>query len=402
MFSLERFTMLDLSRFLPGPFASHVLADLGMNVIKVEETRPRYGMGRDGLTPPDLTPEEDAHYAAYNSLARNKKSVAIDLLDPALRPRSQEVFYKLVAQADVILEGYRPGAAAWMGIDYETVKQYQPSIIYCSMSGFGQDGPYADRPAHGGQFEAISGVTRQAPNQPPERYPVPLGDVSGALYAAVSIAAALMHREHTGQGSLIDVSLAASAMSLLVMDAAQVIRPDPPRSSTPGAGHGNRFLQCKDGRWISIGNSETVYWQNFCNVVGRPDWIPLLSRVDGVATQMVADMTEIFLTKSRDEWLKILTEGETCVAPVNDIAAALEDPQMKHVGMVMEMLHPTEGVVRQLGFPVRVSGESVQKGFAPTLGRDTRETLRGIGYSEDELVELEQAGIVRSSELAPG
>ena len=163
MLTLEQYTMLDLSRFFPGPFASHVLADMGMNVIKVEELQPRYGMGRDGLTPPDPTPEEEERSAAYNALARNKKSVALDLVNPALRPRSQEVFYDLVSTADVVLEGYRPGAARWMGVEHPSVQRHNPSVVYCSLSGFGQDGPYATRPAHGNQFEAVSGhaaVTR--------------------------------------------------------------------------------------------------------------------------------------------------------------------------------------------------------------------------------------------------
>jgi alpha-methylacyl-CoA racemase len=396
LFSLERYTVLDLSRFFPGPFASHVLADMGMNVIKVEESQPRYGMGRDGLTPPDPSPAEDERSAAYNALARNKRSIAMDLLDPVLRGRVQEVFYKLVARADVLLEGYRPGAAAWMGFDYDTVRRHQPSIVYCSMSGFGQDGPYAMRPAHGGQFEAISGVMRQRPDQVPERYPVPLGDVSGALYAAVSIVSALGHRELTGEGAYIDVSLAASAMSLMVMDASRVVRPGPIRSSSPGVGYDVGFLQCKDGLWISTGNSETVFWSNFCLALGRPEWIPLQGHADAEAMRMSDEIHNLFLTKTRDEWLELLVGAETCVAPVNDIAAAIEDPQMKYTGMVVELDHPTEGSVTQLGFPVRVAGEDMNYEFAPVLGRDTRTILRDVGYSDSEIDALEQDGIVRS------
>ena len=137
MLSLERFKVLDLSRMLPGPFTTHILADLGMQVTRVEELEPRYGMGRDAMTPVDLKPEEEVRATAFNTLARNKRSIALNLLDPALRPASQEVFYSLAKQADVIVEGYRPGAVTWMGVDYETIKRHNPRIIYCSLTGFG-------------------------------------------------------------------------------------------------------------------------------------------------------------------------------------------------------------------------------------------------------------------------
>ena len=133
MLSLERYRMLDLSRFYPGPFTSHVLADLGMEVIKVEESEPRYGMPRDALSPIDPTPELEERYAAYNVLARHKNSIALNLVDPSKRPQCQDIFYRLAQRADVVLDGYRPGVLEWMGLDYETVKTYNPRIIYCSL-----------------------------------------------------------------------------------------------------------------------------------------------------------------------------------------------------------------------------------------------------------------------------
>jgi crotonobetainyl-CoA:carnitine CoA-transferase CaiB-like acyl-CoA transferase len=406
MLSLEKYTVLDLSRFLPGPFASHVLADLGMNVVKIEEIRPRYGMGRDGLTPPDPTPVEEVRSAAYNGLARNKRSVALDLLDPTLRPESQEVFYRLAADADVVIEGYRPAATRWMGVDYETVRRHNPHIVYCSLTGFGQDGPYAQRPAHGGQFEAISGVLATGSRRRPERYPVPLGDVSGALYSAIAIVSALLHRELTGEGRYIDVSLAASAMSLMVMGAAESQRPFEVRPAAPPIGRALAFLQCRDGKWISTGNSESTFWTNFCRVLGHPEWVRLQHDEGDAVDQMIADVRALFSTKDRDEWLTVLTEAETCVAPVNDIADALTDVQMQHLGMVLRMDHPHEGPIAQLGLPFRVSDERpLTPAFAPLLGEHTRVVLEKAGYSSEEIDDLERRGIVFSrpphDELVP-
>ena len=389
--------MLDLSRMLPGPFASHVLADLGMEVIKVEEPEPRYGMGRDPLTPPDPTPAEEVRWAAYNGVARNKKSIALNLMDPATRAQAQEIFFRLVRDADVVLDGYRPGALKWLGVDYETVKQHKSDIIYCSLTGFGQDGPYAQRPAHGGQFEALAGGMAVGPDGAPVRYPVPLGDMSGALYGAICIVSALLDREHGGGGVHIDVPLTATAMSLMVMQASAFQREAGSGEVRRGGGPSVGYLKCKDDKWLSTGNSETVFWENFCKVLGRPEWISLRRTQGPEMETMVRDVEAIFLTKTRDEWVDILVKADTCVAPVNNIEEALQDPQMRHLGMAWDLQHPTVGAVQQIGFPVRFSGESLPPAeFAPVLGQHTREVLRGAGYTDDVIQKLEAEGIVKS------
>ena len=398
MLSLNRYRMLDLSRMVPGPYTSHVLADLGMEVIKVEEPLPRYGMGRDGMTPGDLTPQEELRYAAFNGIARNKKSIALNLLDTAIRPKPQEVFYRLAKEADVVLEGYRPGALKWMGVDYETVKAHNPRIIYCSLTGFGQDGPYHKFPGHGTQFDALSGTILLDSEGNPIPHPVPLGDLSGALYATTSIVGALLHRELTGEGQHIDVPLSGTAMSLMVGAASQLARDgERQREGRRGERASLAYLKCKDGKLLTTSNSETIFWENFCKVLGRPDWIPLYRKQGPESDRMVREVQEMFLTKTRAEWLEILSKAETCVAPVNTIGEAMEDPQMRHLGMVWEMKHPVVGNVRQLGFPVRYSGEKVPPGnFAPFLGQHTREILDRAGYSADEIVGFEKSGVVKS------
>ena len=397
MLSLERYRMLDLSRTLPGTFASHVLADLGMDVIRIEETEPRYGMGRDPLSPANPTPELEEEWAAYNGLARSKRSLALDLLDPTKRPMAQEVFYRLVKQADVVVEGYRPGAVQWMGVDYETVKQHNPRIVYCSLSGYGQTGPYARRPAHGGQTDGLSGTIRFEDGRPIGN-PVPIGDISAALYATTCITSALLHREHTAEGQYIDIGLAQAGMSALVRAAANYAREgDPGQNQQPPQGPGFGFLLCKDGKWISTGNAETIFWENFCNVLGRPDWIPLRRTTGHERDQMAKDIREIFLTKTRDEWMRILVEAETCVGPVNNTADAFHDPQILHFGMVVEMEHPKFGTIQQMGFPARLSSGPVKpRSFAPLLGEHTEAVLEELGFEPAEIAELERTGIVKA------
>ena len=398
MLSLERYRMLDLSRMLPGPFTSHVLADMGMQVIRVEETEARYGMGRDAMTPGELTPEEEVRYAAHNVLARNKKSIALNLLDPSMRPLSQEIFYTLAKKADVIIEGYRPGAVTWMGVDYTTISRINPGIIYCSLTGFGQTGPYAKYPGHGTQFDALSGTILLDDDGEPIAHPVPLGDVSGALYATTSIVSALLHRELTGEGQYIDVPLSATAMSLMAQSASR--RFVTPRGERP-AGRERQpltFLRCKDGKWLTTSNAETIFWNNFCKALGRQDWVPLYRKRGPEADAMFREVEALFRTKTSTEWLESLANADTCIAPVNDIAEAMEDPQMRHVGMVWEMQHPTLGSVTQLGFPVRYSGRRVQPGtLAPMLGEHTHEVLMEAGYTPAQIAEFEGKRIVKSA-----
>lgn len=395
---LERYRMLDLSRFLPGPFTSHILADWGMDVLKVEETLPRYGMGRDSITPPDPTPEEDARYAAHNSLARNKRSIALNLLDPALRPASQEVFYRLVKDADVVLEGYRPGVAKWMGVDYETLRNHNPRIICCSISGYGQEGPYVKRPGHDGQFVAITGLMggRGGAGEP-RSTGVALADVSSGLWAANSILAALLERETSGAGQYIDVPMAGVVMTYGLTASTQL---KTSRYALQRTGPGLGILRCKDGQYISTGNADQLFWANFMRAVGREDLMNKRDVEGQEWEELVTDIHALFLTKPREEWLDILVPAETCVAPIHlSMEQAFNDPQIQAIGMAWNVEHPTEGAIRQMGSPVRFSRTPAQfRNFAPVWGQETRDVLTAAGYDSAAIADLQSRGIVR---LAP-
>ena len=393
---LEHYRMLDLSRFLPGPVASHILADLGMEVVKIEEPKARAGMSRDVMTPFDASPAEEEAAAVYNSIARNKKSVALDLMDVSKRPRSQEVFYALAKQADVVLEGYRPGTLKWMGIDYETVRAINPRIIYCAITGYGQTGPYVRRPGHDINFTSVGGSMAYSPEGKPVGYGISLADFSGGMYAAIGIQAALLHRERTGEGQYVDVPMAATSMSFNLAASGRYFREGKSTQPVIG-GPTERFVQCKDGKWLTTANSEATFWAKYCNALGYPEWIPLRQKPGPERDEMVREIHRVFLTKTRDEWLDILLKAETCVAPVNSMAESFEDPQMRHVGMVWEMEHPKQGKVRQMGFPVLLSeSPATLRTFAPMLGAHTRELLAEAGYAAAQIEALERDGVVRS------
>ena len=396
--ALGPYRMLDLSRFLPGPFASHILADMGMDVIKVEETETRYGMSRDVLSPVDGTAEDEQRYAAHNALARNKKSVALNLLNPDFRPRSQEVFYELAKGADVVLEGYRPGVLKWMGIDYETVRAYNPRIIYCSISGYGQDGPYMKYPGHDQQFSSVAGMlaAQIADGGEPWGHGISLADLTGSMYAAISILAALVERERTGEGQYLDVSMLGAVMSLGIANFSTFLRDGKLRMAARRGGI--TYLRCKDGKYVSTGNAETIFWENFCRALGHEEWIPLRRAQGDEYERMVSEIQRIFLTRTQTEWLTLLHDAETCIAPVHDIPAAFADPQVQHIGMGLELDHPSEGKIKQLGFPVRFSRTpGAFTSFAPILGQHTREVLLAAGLREAEIDELERGGIVKSA-----
>jgi alpha-methylacyl-CoA racemase len=397
---LNRFRVVDLTRNFPGPFASHLLADMGMDVIKVEEPYPRGGVGRDPLTPPEISLDEERQLAAYNALARNKRSLALDLMGTTDRARARDVLYRLVATSDVVIEAYRPGVAASIGADYETIGRHNASIIYCSMSAFGQEGPYEGRPAHGGQMESIAGVVTFASDGTPFRFPVPVADTAGAFYAVITILGALLQRQSNKRGAHLDVSMTASALSLLVM---QISQSQNPQAFSPGTVSSAtiQFLECGDGRWLSTGNVETYYWERFCQALGHPEWIGLREGPAEAIEAMASDVRRIFASRPRDYWLERLVAYGTCVAPVNRPIEAFEDPQMVHFGMRHE-LHAAPGLVAQLGFPVRIDGSDYLQDIrvAPVIGADTRSLLDELGYAQTEIDDLSRDGIVRITRTA--
>ncbi|MCX6021377.1 MAG: CaiB/BaiF CoA-transferase family protein [Chloroflexi bacterium] len=395
MMPLEGYRLLDLSRLQPGPSGSHVLADLGMDVIKIEEMEPRGGMGRDVLTPVIPTPETEVEYAAYNAYARNKKSIAINLQTP----EGKEVLYRLVRSADAFWEGYRPGVMARLGCDYETLSKINPRLVYVSLSGYGQDGPYAKMPGHDPNYCSVAGQLSIQGDEfgTPVGNGVPLADVAGGIHAAMGTMAAIMAREKTGRGQYIDITLTHSVMSFMVNTASNYFRAGIKKEL---GGETMGVVKCQDGKFLTLANAETHFWANFCKAIERPEFIALHRWTDANADQfdmMVKDVKATMMTKPRDVWFKILSDADTCVAPILEIDEVFEDPQNLHRGMLLEVDHPTMGKIKQIGPAIKFSDTPFSfRNFAPVLGEQTEELLREVGYSQQEIAALEQAGAVKA------
>ena len=393
MIALEGIRVLDLSRLAPGPLGSMILADMGAEVIKVEELEARGGFTSSMFVPPGLSPEEEEKYLARDILGRNKKSIALNLK----LPEGKEILFKLAATADVILEGYRPGVVDRLGIGYETISKINPRIVYCSLSGYGQDGPYRDIPGHDPNYSAIAGV--MACNADMEDSPMHTGvmvaDTSGGLFAVIGILCALIAREKTGRGQYIDVSSTDSALSFAAIPlGGYMILGD--RRKRRDMLLGVNAWQTKDGKYIASCPAETHFWERFCRALGLEELIQHHHATGKKYDEAVSAIRDKILTKTRDEWFEIMKEADTCVSPVLTFDEVLKDPQILHRNMIMELEHPTQGKVKQLGFAIKLSETPAQfRNFAPTLGQHTEEILQELGYNGKSVKKLRKAGAVK-------
>jgi len=381
---LQGVRVLDMSRRYPGAFIAMYLGDFGADVIKVD--RP----GQKLIPAPYA--DDSERFAAHFPLDRNKRSVLIDY--PGEEGR--KVFYRLVETADVVIEGFRPGAVKRWQADYETLSKVNPRLIYCSLSGYGQDGPYKNRPGHDQNFISIGGLLSLiGPRDSTPCLPSNLlGDMAGGgLNGVIGVLLALFARQHTGKGQYIDLSYMDGAISLLSYEATRYFYtgqiPERGTVHTTGAVPNVQVYRCKDGKYFTVACFEPAFWENFCRLIGREDLIPYRLAPLGKSEKVIAEIQQVFLTRSRDEWETFFKDKEVCVSPVNNIAEMVEDPQVRHRQMVLEIDHPRLGKIKQLGIPVKLSdtrGEIKRLGVLP--GTDTDDVLKGLGYSDQELQRL--------------
>ncbi|MCL5961332.1 MAG: CoA transferase [Chloroflexi bacterium] len=388
---LRGVTILDMAKRLPGAICTLLLADMGAEVIKIED--PREGDGFRGQPPP-LVRDESALFLAIN---RNKKSLKIDLK----KDEGKEVFFKLVKQADVVFESFKPGTMDRLGLSYEVLREHNPALIYCAISGYGQEGPYRDRPGHDINYIARGGVLALTGIEGKPVIPgVQVADLgAGSFMAALGIVSALYGRKQTGQGRFVDISLHDG----VVFWAMQHILESGITGGAPVRGDlflGGRWAcynvyETKDGKYVTVGSLEPKFWQNFCRALGREDFVPYQFKVGEKQAEMKAALRETFRTRTRDEWTAFFKDVDTCVEPMLEMPEILSDPHLLYRKTIFDFDHPTEGRIKQVASPISLSDDRAEvRTPPPAWGEHNREILGRLGYSGEEIERLEAHGVV--------
>nr|WP_294504383.1 CoA transferase [uncultured Rhodopila sp.] len=389
---LSGMTVLDLTRVLSGPFCTALLGDMGADVIKIEapegDSVRRSGTIRDGLS---------WYFAQFN---RNKRSVRLDLR----RPEAKAILARLIERSDVLVENFRPGVLARMGFDDARLHALRPSLVTCSINGFGSTGPYRDRPAFDFIAQAMSGFmsVNGGPDDPPMRSGLPISDLVAGLYAALSIAACVPRARATGQGQRAEVSLTNSLVSLLsyIASATFATGAAPPRSGNDHpitAPYG--LFPTRDGE-IALAPPDDTFFGRLADALDEPG----LKSDPLYATQMarVANRARInaivggkLAANTSAYWIETLNKAGVPCGPVNSVAAVFKDPQILEQEMVINVGHPGHGIVRMLGFPIKLSDTPCRvRRSAPDLGEHSDEVLAELGYSDGERAALRRNGVI--------
>jgi crotonobetainyl-CoA:carnitine CoA-transferase CaiB-like acyl-CoA transferase len=403
--ALEGKRILDLTHYPPGAFCTMILGDLGAEVVKVQglpEVTER------GIDPQMVLKGDEAEKkAAFDALNRNKKSIGLNLKTESGR----QVFNRLVKTGDVIVEGFRPGVVKRLGIDYESVKSINPSIIYCSLSGYGQDGPYSKLPGHDVNYISLAGALNLigTHDEPPIIPLNLLGDFAGAsLHGAIGILAALMARDKTGKGQHVDIAYLDGVIALLTWFATDYF------SNGIVRGRGETFLQgaypyygvykTMDGKYITIGCGEPWFWTNLCRALDKEEYIPYhsvlpdhhLYKPEGSKWEEISLwLKQIFLTRTADEWFEFLTKKDVPVGKVYTFDEVFRDPQVLHRQMVVEIDHPSLGKVKQVGIAIKLSETPGRvRSFSPRFGEHTEEILLELGYTLDDITKLKEEAAI--------
>ncbi|HKW38059.1 MAG TPA: CaiB/BaiF CoA-transferase family protein [Burkholderiales bacterium] len=403
---LSHVRVLDLSRVLAGPWAGQNLADLGAEVIKVE--RPGAGDDSRAFGPPwvkDRQGRDTKDSAYYTSANRGKKSITVNIS----RPEGQELVRDLAKISDVLIENYKFGDLARYGLSYGDLKKINPGLIYCSVTGFGQTGPYRERPGYDfmiqgmGGMMSVTGEPDEAPGGGPQRAGVPVADIITGMYASIAICAALAHREKTGAGQQLDLALLDSQIALLAYQNTNYFSTGkPPRRI--GNLHPNivpyQPFRTSDGSVILACGNDNLY-RKFCEAAGcleladDPRFASNGRRVENRA-ELTRLLQAIFSGKTTREWVELLEGAGVANGPINDVAQVFEEPQVKARGVKIELDHPVAGKLPLVASPMRFSGTPLEHKLAPpVLGQHTDEVLRGVlALSEEEIARLRSGGII--------
>ena len=398
MSPLAGIRVLDLSLQLPGPFCTMMMADHGADVVKVDEPAPRVRNPFAG--------EEWGQSPADRYLNRGKRSLTLNLKTE----EGKTIFRALAMHADVVVEGFRPGVARRLGVEYETLSAANPRLVYCSISGYGQTGPMRSVAGHDINYISFAGILGLCGREgsPPAIPPVQIGDLfGGALMALSGILMALHSRQVTGRGRWVDVSMTDGALSMLSIHAAAVL------AGIPSPERGNMILtgmfpcyetyRCACGGYMSVGPLEAWFWDDFLKAIGREDLAGLQYATGEEGARAKAELSRVFLGKTRDEWVTFFAGEDICVSPVLTLSEALSHPQARARGMVVEVESPFGGRDRQPGRPLKFRGPG--EGGAdlpeepprrpPRLGEHDEEILAELGYRDEQIASLRRKGVIR-------
>src|SRR5271157_731174 len=410
---LEGIRVIDLTKLLPGPFATMIIADLGAEVIKVEHPDPMKDMAR--VNPPFVIGEKTRVGGLFYQINRNKKSLTLDYT----KPEGRDIFLKLIATADVLVDSFKPGTMEHFNLGKDVLESVNENLIYCSVSGYGQDGPRANEPGHDMNYLSLAGLLAMSgkPDAPPQPFPIPFADYVGALYSAIGIIASLMNHEckngqcvRENQFTRVDASIFESAMSLL-----------PFYNCNPLTGHDDfkkgedvlsgwhpfyRLYECKDGKYLSLGAIEQKFWDNFLDTVGHPELKQeqfsgigyveeaLHLKPSKTAEEITMLFEAIFLEKDRDEWLSLLSSHDLCCAPVNDLTQAWTDEHVQARGLLVDVEDPRYGTRRHLGFPVKINQERLSILPAPDPGQDNATIYASLEIDAETLQRLKKKHLI--------
>lgn len=396
MKALEGVRVLDLTRALAGPFCTLMLGDYGADILKIE--LPGSGDDTRHWGPPFIG-DESAYFLSIN---RNKRSLTLNFKENQAR----DIFLQLAAQADVIVENFTPGVMARFGLGYTAVQVVNPRIIYCSISGFGQNGPYQSRPAYDQIMQGISGLMSITgePGGEPQKVGVAVTDIGAGMWAAFAVMTALYHRNQPGgQGQHIDISMLDAQVAWLTYQAGYYFAYDRPPQRL-GAAHPTlvpyQAFMGQDGKYLNVAVGSERLWERFCQGIKRPD---LQDRPEfannGVRVEnravLVPLLQQHFLTRPAEEWVADLQQFNVPAGPINDLADVFSDPQVLHREMLREMPHPTLGAVKQTGLPIKFGQTPGALDLPPPLlGEHNAPILRDLGYSDGEIADLAARGVI--------
>jgi crotonobetainyl-CoA:carnitine CoA-transferase CaiB-like acyl-CoA transferase len=389
--ALSGLKVLDLSRLLPGPFCSMLLADMGADVIKVEDPKEGDYIRR---WPPQIGKNSGFHVV----LNRNKRSLTLNLK----LPEGRDLFKRLIREADVLLEGFRPGVMTRLGLDFGILKNINPQLIYCAITGYGTEGQRSRKAGHDINYLALSGILSYSGRDgKPTMTGVQIADLGGgALLAAFSIVTALLARERLGVGQFIDVPMMDGALSWNCLRWGKYIADE--KIPFPGDDFLNHGFACyniyetRDGRHMSLGALEPGFWTAFCEAATHPEW-DRPDYFDPGPHQKVLqqELTSFFRQKTMAEWVDYFQGTDCCCEPIMNLAEVMDDSDMRARQMVVDMMHENWGAYRQLGIAPKFSlTPGVIKTHAPELGEHTRSILGELGISSDEIEALRMKGAV--------